>query len=426
MSNKSQTVKKAKVFYADLWGLRKEKYKFLEKKDIANTDWQKLDPKEPQNFFVSKDFSEEEKYQRYFSLGEIFIKFNAGIATGKDDILTAFSKENLQRKLDISNKQIFELDMNQNKVERKLIEKWYEEIKKSDIGGQIRNYDYRPFDNRYIFYNPRVLQRARDVIMKNMLQENLSLLCMRQYMYSAPYSHAFVSKELSDRRIFISNRGAAHVFPLYIYDGKENQYDLFLPADSSGKMVNFKQPFLDFIDKNLISQDPLKRKIFYEEILYYIYAVLYSNTYREKYQEFLKIDFPRIPITSDYELFKKFAELGEELVNLHLLKAKELDKPVIKFQGKDGNLVEKREYENKRVYINASQYFEGIGENIWNYYIGGYQVLDKWLKDRKGKILSSDDIKHYCKVITALSETIKLQSQIDSLYPNIERSLTKQ
>jgi len=139
----------------------------------------------------------------------------------------------------------------------------------------------------------------------------------------------------------------------------------------------------------------------------------------------LKIDFPKVPITRDYELFKKLAELGEELVNLHLLKTKILDKPSVKFHGKNGNLVEKREYKDKKIYINDLQYFEGVDENVWSYYIGGYQVLDKWLKDRKGRILSSDDIKHYCKVVTALTETIKLQKQIDKLYPKVEKSLVK-
>ena len=140
----------------------------------------------------------------------------------------------------------------------------------------------------------------------------------------------------------------------------------------------------------------------------------------------MKIDFPKIPFTKNYELFKKLARLGKSLVNLHLLKSKILDKPIIKFQGKDSNLVEKRGYEDKKVYINSSQYFENVEEDVWDYYIGGYQILEKWLKDRKGRSLSSDDIKHYCKVATAISETLKLQNQIDSLYPEVEKSLAKE
>ena len=137
----------------------------------------------------------------------------------------------------------------------------------------------------------------------------------------------------------------------------------------------------------------------------------------------MKIDFPRIPFIKDYKLFKQLAELGEKLVALHLLQSPGLEKPVAKFQGKDGNLVEKREYKDGRVYINDIQYFEGIDLEVWNYHIGGYQVLDKWLKDRKGRYLSAEDIKHYCRIVTALAKTIEIQKEIDTLYPGVEKNL---
>jgi predicted helicase len=160
-----------------------------------------------------------------------------------------------------------------------------------------------------------------------------------------------------------------------------------------------------------------------EEIFHYIYATLYSNTYRVKYAEFLQSDFPRIPFTKDYEIFKEMAGLGKELAELHLLKSKKLDKSSAKFPVKDGCKVEKREYEAKeeKIYINDKQYFSGITKEVWNYYIGGYQVLDKWLKERQDKVLSDDDIAHFLKVIAALSHTIELQNEIDKLYPKTER-----
>ncbi|MDI6744385.1 MAG: hypothetical protein QMD07_03295, partial [Thermodesulfovibrionales bacterium] len=160
-----------------------------------------------------------------------------------------------------------------------------------------------------------------------------------------------------------------------------------------------------------------------EEIFYYIYAVLYSNIYRTKYAEFLKIDFPRVPFTSDYKLFKKIGNLGEKLVNLHLLKSSELDAPTAKFEGKGNDKVEKPRYEKGKLYINSSQYFEGISPEVYEYQIGGYQVCDKWLKDRKGRVLSVEEIKHYCKVVTALKKTIELQTKIDSAYPEIEKEI---
>ncbi|MBI4654619.1 MAG: hypothetical protein HY752_06450 [Nitrospirae bacterium] len=183
-----------------------------------------------------------------------------------------------------------------------------------------------------------------------------------------------------------------------------------------------------------VQHNKLKESLSPEEIFYYIYAVLYSNIYRTKYAEFLKIDFPRIPFTNDYKLFSKMAKYGEDLVDLHLFKSKELDSPVTKFQSKGDNKIEKPKYENPpsppfakggkggfgRLYINKEQYFESISPEVWEYQIGGYQVCDKWLKDRKGKRLSLDDIRHYCKIITALQKTIEIQKTIDNIYPEGE------
>jgi predicted helicase len=160
-----------------------------------------------------------------------------------------------------------------------------------------------------------------------------------------------------------------------------------------------------------------------EQIFFYIYAVLYSEIYRAKYAEFLKIDFPRVPFTKDYKLFKKMCEYGHRIVDLHLLKSAEVDSPVARFQGKAGNKVEKVKYLKGKVYINNDQYFEGISTEVWEYQIGAYQVCDKWLKERKGRILSLDGIKHYCNVVTALTKTIEIQKEIDNLYPAIEKEI---
>jgi hypothetical protein len=139
----------------------------------------------------------------------------------------------------------------------------------------------------------------------------------------------------------------------------------------------------------------------------------------------LKIDFPKIPFTKNYQLFQKLAALGEQLANLHLLKSSELNQPIAKFNGKDGNRVQKPVYDDKqkRVYINGEQYFEGAEKEVWNYNIGGYQVLDKYLKDRKGRTLSAEEIKHYCHIVTILAKTIEIQKEIDKLYPSIEKEL---
>ena len=162
-----------------------------------------------------------------------------------------------------------------------------------------------------------------------------------------------------------------------------------------------------------------------EQILFYTYAILYSNTYRDKYTEDLRVDFPRVPTTCNYDLFVKMEKLGRELVDLHLLESNELNNPIVKFQGIGNSIIEKPRFKGKdeRVYINNVQFFEGIDEKLWEYQIGGYQVLRKWLKDKKGRKLSLEDIKHYCKVVTAIKRTIEIQGEIDKLYPVVEKDI---
>ena len=167
-----------------------------------------------------------------------------------------------------------------------------------------------------------------------------------------------------------------------------------------------------------------KKSLTPEEIIYYIYAVFHSNIYREKYAAFLKIDFPRVPFTSEYKVFKQFANLGEQLVDLHLMKSEQLNKPIAKYQGSgDNDKVEKIVYseEEQRIYINKEKFFDNISAELWNYQIGGYQVLQKYLKDRKDRIM--DDPRYYCRIVTAIDKTIIIQKQIDQIYNEVERGL---
>ena len=211
-------------------------------------------------------------------------------------------------------------------------------------------YLYRPFDSRYVCYRPELIDRDRHDIMQHFVKENLGLVVMRQYLYEPvkTYNYVFCVDKLSDRRLFISNRGAGFIFPLYLYRKKDNPKKssitnimlLFEPeADYGVKKPNLSPALIEELSKTF-KKDPSP-----EEIFYYIYAVLYSETYRTKYAEFLKIDFPRVPFTKDYKLFKKMSEYGNRLVDLHLLKSPELDSPIARFQGKGDNRVKKPRYE---------------------------------------------------------------------------------
>ena len=204
---------------------------------------------------------------------------------------------------------------------------------------------------------------------------------------------------------------------------------------------NKKQPNLNPDIFKILNESFINKTITPEQIFYYIYAVLYSNIYRGKYAEFLKIDFPRIPFTKDYDSFIKLGKLGKELADIHLMKSTQLNKTFSRFEVSGDNLVKKVEYvpvgaglapalekkskTNGKVFINKTQYFSNIDKNTWEYQIGGYQVMHKWLKDRKGRTLSLEDIQHYIKIARALQLTNEYQKKIDILYPKIEQNLIK-
>ncbi|MBI5356945.1 N-6 DNA methylase [Candidatus Collierbacteria bacterium] len=421
IKNESQ---KSLVKYADIWGSRESKYNYLKKNDIYDTRWENIISQEPHNFFTIKNFEWFELYERFISLEKIFKQFNAGIATGKDNLLVSFSKDDLISRLSIAEKSLFNISMQSYKVSQVLADRLFEQLNKLKVGNSVMPYSYRPFDSRYTIYDKQILQRARDIIMGSFLKSNLGLVTTKQ-LSTEEFRHAWVTETISDRcLISLQTREVSYVFPLYLYNDSKQQ-DLF---DSEKKYQNIQWENLPISCSTLQGFTSRATGNFIppaEQIFYYIYAILYSDIYRQKYKEFLKINFPRIPFTKNYELFKLLVELGEQLVKLHLLKSKELEYPIAKYYGEGVGNVEKLEYveDRKRVYINKTQYFEGIKPNLWNYYIGGYHVIDKWLKDRKGRYLSAEDIRHYCRMVTAFSRTIEVQERIDKLYLRVEKSL---
>jgi len=243
--------------------------------------------------------------------------------------------------------------------------------------------------------------------MKNMLFENLTISTSRKFPGTKTFG-ALVSNHISDIH-FVADQ--TYSFPIYLY--LENHKGLLsIETHQTKRIFNFTSEFLKALKESL-SVEPTP-----EEIFYYIYAVLYSPTYQKRYEEFLKIDFPRIPLPSDQELFKKLSSLGKELVDLHLLKHPSLDDSGIGISKSGSNAVEKISFneENQRAYINKERYFEGISKDVWEYRIGAYQVMEKYLKDRKRRKLTLDEINHYMKVAKAIRLTIELQEKIDDVY----------
>ena len=406
----------AKVLYYDVWGSREEKYKFLESASLNNVDWIELQPTAPNYFFAPKNLDYEDEYKQYWLLKDIFTKYATGIETGKDLYLVSFEKKSLENIIkDLINPSISLVEIEQ-KYNIKDTTGWPFSKKRTELTKSLFNsfnikpYCYRPFDNRYIYFDD-FLRRPHKDIMLNLLHENLTLMASRQQTEVGFY-HIFISNNLGDcNALSLNSRERNYYFPLYTYPNTENkQTNLFLE-----KTPNLSPKFLESI-KEKLGKTPTP-----EQIFYYAYAIFHSPTYRTRYAEFLKIDFPRLPLTSNENLFNELAIKGEELVNLHLMKLDILNNLITTYQVIGDNQVSEATYnsELQRVYINKQNYFTDIPPHIWEFKIGGYQVLDKWLKDRKNakRELSAEEIIHYQKIVIALTETLRLMQEIDIIIP---------
>ncbi|MFN9699803.1 MAG: type ISP restriction/modification enzyme, partial [Dolichospermum sp.] len=319
----------ARVLYYDLWGRREDKYKFLESASLDNVNWIEVKPTEPNYFFAPKNLDYEDEYQRDLSITDIFPIYAAGVKTRRDNVCVDYDRETLINRFhDISiNTNLEELKQKYNikDTEYWSLEKAKLDIKQDEIESKLLLYAYRPFDNRWVYYNPKIIERgdSRKELMGHLLKgNNIALLSCRQQVEPGFY-HIFCSEILTEHcTVSLKSREATYVFPLYIYPNTENkQTNLFLE-----KTPNLSPKFLETIKEKLGKIPPPK------QIFYYAYAIFHSPTYRTRYAEFLKIDFPRLPLTSNQNLFNSLAIKGEELVNLHLMKSHTLNNFMTTYQ----------------------------------------------------------------------------------------------
>ena len=427
--------KESQVFHADLYGLREEKYDWLDKNYFMKENYKKIKPQSPYYFLVKRDIEKIKKYLGWKKINEIFPVNSVGVVTARDKLTIHWTEYEMWNTI-----------LNFTKLEPELARQAY------DLGKDTRDWKvvlaqkdltesgldkknihpilYRPFDARYTYYTGKSRGfhcMPRPVVMRQMLEENIGLTVGRQVKASRDWRHCSISNLIIEST-FISNKTSeiTYILPLYIYPADEKN----IPQTGSTLMMAF-EPGATYGKKPNISpiifkklEDAFGKRPSPKDILYYIYGVFYSNIYRETYTEFLKIDFPRVPFTADYGLFKAMGKFGKELAGLHLLKSPTLDLPDAKYQGSgDNDRIEKVIFkeDEQRIYINKDKYFEGITPEVWNYHIGGYQVLHKYLKDRKGRVV--DDAPRYCRIITALNKTIEIQANIDKIYPEVEKEL---
>jgi predicted helicase len=434
----------ATVRHADLWGPREVyekigqgqrlvggKYHWLAENDITTTQWKTINPEKPFYLFVPQDVNLRAGYEQGWKITEAMPVNVLGFQTHRDYFAIDFDKDNLQKRFS---------DMRDARISDQEYADHYSladstswqlakarRVIRTDTIWQTRIIRclYRPFDWRFCYFAEVAMDRPRPELRQHMLQPNISLNVTRQTKADR-WGHALVANTPTPA-IYVEIKDGSNAFPLYLYPepSQKGLFDTNEPSNAFGaRRPNLAPAFITDISNKLTmtfvpdGKGDLQHTFGPEDIFNYMYAVFHSPTYRERYAEFLKIDFPRLPLTSNADLFRELCKLGDGLVGLHLMETS--GQITTSYPETGNNVVEKVEYtqsadepERGRVWINKTQYFAGVPPQVWNFHVGGYQVCQKWLKDRKWRALSYDDIRHYQKIVAALAETIYLMDEID-------------
>ncbi|GHV21214.1 DNA methyltransferase [Spirochaetia bacterium] len=420
----------AQVFHYDLYGARETKYTFLLENNLSSTKWKELKPAAPYFFFTQKKFSGIMKYKNGISIPDLFPKNSCGIVSARDEFTIHTTVQSLKNTINT----FLKLDDEAAREKFNLgkdVQDWSVAGAREDLVPdkdkkaepdfkKIVKIDYRPFDVRWTFYtgNSKGFHcRSRGEIMQHFMNGgNIGIMVCRQHK-TGDFSHCLIHSHIIESS-YVSNITSeiGTSFPLYLYD-----------QDTENNSDTNRRPNLNI---KIIEQISSKTGLHYTtekegtpntfapiDVLDYIYAVLHSPEYRETCKEFLKIDFPRVPYPANADQFNKLVALGATLREYHLLDGVAPTFGMATYPIKGSNEIEKQEYKNGNVYINKTQYFQNVPQEAWNFFIGGYQPAQKWLKDRKGQTIT-DGIEHYQKIITALYKTYEIQGHIDGVLGN--------
>ena len=420
-TNKKKPNSLGKVYHYDLFGKREFKYNFLNDNNLKSVPFIELPNKAPDFFMVQKNFELENDYEKGFKIVELFPKNSLGIATARDK----FTIHQLKLEVSSTINEFLALTDEESRIKFNLgkdSRDWKVQYAKADLEkffpdkGSFTKIAYRPFDYKWTYYTgeskgfhcfPR-----RDV-MKNLLQNNLAINLIRRSR-SNSIILPLITNKIVDKSI-ISTLDNANTFPLYLLPNEQQSI-----GETEARIPNLKTEIVEQIAKQLgltftYEKETTEKTFAPIDTLDYVYAVLHSPSYREKYKEFLKIDFPRVPYPKNQEYFWQLVKLGGEIRNLHLLESETVEEYITQFPIQGSNEVVKPVFKDNRVYINDGQYFDNVPQLAWEFYIGGYQPAQKWLKDRKRRELSFEDIMHYQKIIVALTETDRLMKEIDKV-----------
>jgi predicted helicase len=377
------------VFYADLWGRQNDKYNYLTSHDVTTTKWISIQPDAPFYFFFERDLPDlADEYRTWSSAADILVVGSMGVVTGQDNRAYAFDETTLCNRfggsVDVTN---------------------------------FKSAAYRPFDKRKIAYDASVVTRRREDVMQHLFRHNLALVTFRHTRRPTPM-RVFAARHVVDARL-LSSESNCYAFPLYRYTDQPDANGQMV-LDMSGGVG--REPNLNArLLPALASQ--YEMDVTPEEVFYYLYGVLNAPGYQQEFEALLQVDFPRIPFTADYEAFCQMAERGQRLIQLHLLEAPDLQgmaNLTVGYPVAGDDQVERGypQYNptEGRVHINPTQYFEGITQAMWDYKVGSYNPLEKWLKDRRGRTLSADDRRHYETFATAISKVVEELPQVEAAW----------
>jgi type I restriction-modification system DNA methylase subunit len=427
------------IHHASLWGKREEKYAALRDSDLDDIEWPHLQPNKPFYLFAPQDISLRDEYEKDWKVTDIFPVNSSGLNSLHDGFVIHFEKSWLSKMIDDAvNPQIpdnlfkdkYQIedsrDWKLKDFRKKAIEQGSEEYKKNLIKCL-----YRPFDERWIVLNDDFVGYARWETTKHFLYpSSMGFATSRQSLITI--SCLAGNLPFAQHKI-VDPYNRSYIFPLYLFTTPEEMAGTLFAQTETTRKPNLAPEFIEEVEEKLklkfnseFTRSVLNSEFSPEDIFHYAYAVFHSPTYRTRYAEFLKIDFPRLPITSDKKLFRKLAGKGRELVELHLLKSAKVEDFVTTYPEAGDNKVEKVAFKTSevlktsevsgrkgKVFINTTQFFGKVPEEVWEFKVGGYQVCEKWLKDRKGRVLSGEDITHYQRVVVSLKETIRLMKEIE-------------
>jgi predicted helicase len=348
------------------------------------------------------------EYGKFWGLTDIFEEFGSGVKTDRDDLVIDFEESKLTQKMQIAFSGDYEKDFaTKYNIANSSSYKFADKLKTQDFDKvAITKIQYRPFDERFIYYKQGFTSRPAFEIMQHMLQgDNIGICFKRQN--KGDFDYIFISSSIIECCLFESAYANVCIAPLYLHRTAKTE-GLFLEAEE--QKPNFKPEFVKMIAEKFGNINP-------EEVLAFIYAQMHSPNYRTKYLELLKIDFPRINFDVGVDEFKRLAKIGQELIDAHLMKKIPSLKigSCISTIGFEKITCQKPKYNEteKRIYIGKEVYFDGVSPEIWNFKIGGYQVLDKYLKERTERVLTTEEIKNVTNIIKVLGFTIGKMGEVD-------------